>query len=193
VAFLDIPDHRGISKFRGINGRLGNKSPATSLSSIVPVTLRPLRGCNQVAIGTLWVPFTWQHQGHRLPALGSKQPAYHQTVRGTLLLRYGLSIDVDGALDRGVSEKLLLYFEIDVQTPQQGRTGMSERVPANLVPDPAMHHAAFHQQREIVPVEVAPLEPDDLASAQSERRPPPEPSCDTAQPVAEGAARSPEG
>jgi isoquinoline 1-oxidoreductase beta subunit len=28
-----------------------------------------------------------------------------------------------------------------------------------------MHHAAFHQKREVLPVEVAPLEPDDLTSA----------------------------
>ncbi len=31
-----------------------------------------------------------------------------------------------------------------------------------------MHHAAFHQKREVLPVEVGPLEPDDLTNAQPE-------------------------
>ena len=31
-----------------------------------------------------------------------------------------------------------------------------------------MHHAAFHQKREVLPIKVAPLEPDDLTNPQPE-------------------------
>jgi hypothetical protein len=59
----------------------------------------------------------------------AKQATYDQSVRVALLLRHGPSIDVDCALNFGVSEQFLMYFEIDMRTPQQGRIGSTSSPP----------------------------------------------------------------